>query len=229
MKFYRFYFLRLKPQFGFFAYICFLLLCTACSTPPSNFSSGSVTPSLPMDDAKYQPVLGKWRKVVSNYKDLELNFKASAILISPEMEEAYKERLIEVHGTKAKVDHNIVSDNDKIVIVIDVFAKPDTFLDISDERLWNIELSMGAHSVVPYSINRYRNKEILNPFFPLSTQWSRHYVILFKLPTEVLKGGGVKDLFHKKDPQADLPPRKDDTIVFSMNSGEAQAKFSWEL
>ena len=40
----------------------------------------------------------------------------------------------------------------------------------------------------PQSVDRYRKKELLSPFFPLSSSWSRYYVLVFKLPFELLMG-----------------------------------------
>lgn len=206
-----------------FAYSFFLLLCTACST----ITTDSYFPSSALDDANYQPVLKKWRKSVSVYKDLELRFRASAVLISPEMEEAYKTRMFEIQGAQAKADNKIILNKETISIVVDIFAKTEAFLDLEDENLWNLNLSIQGNTINPISINQYRKKELLLPFFPMSSGWSRYYVVVFKLPYELLKGVEAKEFFQEKESRPDLPPGQDRTIVFSMNSGEAQAKFSW--
>ena len=224
MKFTSLFFVRLTSLLRVPAYSLFLLFCTACSTLPMD----SYSPSSPMDDARYEPVLDKWRKSVSTYKDLELRFRASAVLVSPEMEESYKIRLTEIQGAQAKADNKILASNDTISVVVEVFTKTEAFLDLDDDKLWSLNLTLQGKVFNPISVNRYRKKELLMPFFPLSTQWSRYYVVVFKISKELLNGGEIKAFFEKKELQPDLPQEQDRTIVFSMNSGEAQAKFSWE-
>jgi hypothetical protein len=218
------FFIHLTPLLRVSAYSLFLLLCTACSTLPTD----SYSPSSPMDDAKYQPILEKWRKSVSTYKDLELRVRASAVLVSPEMEESYRTRLSEIQGAQAKVDNKIVMSKNTVSVVVEVFTKTEAFFDLADDNLWSLSLTIQGKPISPNSINRYRKKELLVPFFPLSTDWSRFYIVVFKLPYELLKEGEVKEFFQKKESQPDLPPGQDRTIVFSMNSGETQAKFSWD-
>lgn len=225
MKLTRLFFIRFNSILGNFSLSFFLLLCSSCST----LSSESFSPPSPTDDAKYEPVLKKWRKNISVYKDLELRLRASAVLISPEMEESYKVRLSEIHGNQAKVDNKIVLSKDTISVVIEIFTKTEAFLDLNDESLWNLSLTMQGNTSNPISVYRYRKKELLLPYFPISTQWSRFYVVVFKLPLELQNENAIKDFFQKKEPQIDLPPSQDRIIVFSMNSGEAQVKFSWGL
>jgi hypothetical protein len=225
VKFIRLYFVCLASLLRTLAYCFFFLFYSSCST----LSTDSYSPSSPWDDANYEPVLEKWRKSVSIYKDLELRFRTSAVLITPEMEVFYKIRFAEILGSQAKIDDKIVSSKDTISVVVDVFTKTESFLDLTDETLWNLSLTIQGKSVKPNSINHYRKKELLSPFFPKSTLWSRYYIIVFKLPYELLNGVESKEFFQKKESQPDLPQGQDSTIVFSMNSGEAQAKFIWDL
>ncbi len=225
MKLISLFFVRLTSFLRVSAYSFFFLLCTACST----LSMESYSPPSALDDAKYLPVLEKWRKNVSSYKDLELRFKASAVLISPEMEESYKFRLFEIQGSQAKVDNKIVLSKDTVSVVVDFFTKTEAFLNLADENLWNLSLTIHGKSINPNSINRYRQKEQLLPFFPMSTEWGRYYIVVFKLPYELRDGSEAKEFFQKKELQPDLLPGQDSTIVFSMNSSEARAKFTWDL
>lgn len=206
------------------AYIAFLMMCTACV---SSNSDVFIPPSA-SEDVKYQPVLEKWRKNASTYKDLDLIFKASAVLISPEMDESYRNRLIEIYGNQAKVDDKIVLSKDTISVVVDFFTRSESHLDLADESLWKLQLTINGNKIPSYSVHRYRKKELLTPFFPLSSHWSRLYVVTFKLPIELLNGLEAKDFFDKKESNSNLPNGQDRTIVFSMHSGEAQVKFSWE-
>ena len=206
------------------AYIVFLLFCTACVSTNSKIQ---VTSSA-IDDPKYQPVLDKWRKSASTYRDLDLIIKTSAVLISPEMDESYRNRFIDIHGNQAKFDDKIILTKDTISIVVDLFTKSEAHLDLTDESLWKIHLIINGVMIRPQSVDRYRKKELLSPFFPLSSSWSRDYVIVFKLPVDILSGNEAKDLFDKKEVSSSLPNPQDRTIVLSMNSGEAQVKFSWE-
>jgi hypothetical protein len=206
------------------AYIVFLLICTACVSTNSKIQLTSSA----IDDPKYQPVLDKWRKSASTYRDLDLILKTTAVLISPEMDELYKNRFIDIHGSQAKFDDKIILSKDTISVVVDLFTKSEAHLDLSDESLWKIQLIINGIMIRPQSIDRYRKKELLSPFFPLSSSWSRYYVLVFKLPFDLLMGNEVKDLFEKKELASSLPNPQDRTIVLSMNSGEAQVKFSWD-
>ena len=216
---------KLISLLTFPAYIVFLMMCTACVSSNSEVKIHSA----PIEDPKYQPILNKWRKSVLIYKNIDLIMKASAVLVSREMEQSYKNRFIEIHGEKAKVDDKIMLSKDTISIVIDLFAKSDAYMNLSDQSMWNVNLSINNNIISPYSIERYRKKELLIPFFPLSTYWSRYYVLIFKIPFELLKGNDAKDLFEKKDNATQLPNSQDGTIVLLMNSGEAQIKFSWDI
>lgn len=203
--------------------IFLIFLTLGCSSLATN----SFSPSSAYEDVKYRPVLEKWRKTENVYKDLELKFRASAVLISIEMEESYKDRMTEIYGLSGIADSKILLSKDTISVVVDVFSKNEVFLDLEDKSLWSISLMMREKKVNPLAIHRYRKKEVLLPFFPMSTDWSRYYVIVFKLPYEVLNGYNIKDIFYNNEHQSDILPQQDRSIIFSMNSSEAQTKFVW--
>ncbi len=211
----------LKP----FAYIVFFILYTSCAHKQVEI----VTPSQAYDDEKYQPVLVKWSRNSNVYKDLELRFKITAVLVAPEMEEAYRNRIDYIYGQFAKIDDKILLKKDTIAVILDFFGKPDSHYELSDESVWKMTMKI-KDSVIPASeIHPYKRKEGLKPFFPLSSYWSRHYIVLFKIPNEVLNGLEVKDIFQtEKKANTELPTDQENLITFSMNSGEAQIKFSWD-
>ncbi|WGL59651.1 hypothetical protein QEJ31_14055 [Pigmentibacter sp. JX0631] len=223
----KFLFSRLKLKktgTSFFYYIIFIFLYTGCVHNQAEV----LKPSNMYEDENYQPVLTKWSKSTNIYKDLELKFKITAVLISPEMEEAYKNRIEYIYGPKAKIDEKILLKKDTIAVVLDFFSKPDTFFELSDEGLWKISLKINDIIVPSHEIHPYRRKEGLKPFFPLSSYWSKHYIVLFKLPSEALKGLEVKDLFlNEKKESKELSSNEENKITLSMHSAEAQIKFSW--
>ncbi|APJ03604.1 hypothetical protein [Silvanigrella aquatica] len=224
MKFRVHFFRHINPLFKTLGYSFFLILCTACSTLYS-----TNTPQSAIDDVKYQPVLEKWRKKVSAYKDLELKFTASAVLVSPEMEDSYRLRMLEIQGNQEQVDSKIILNKDTISVVVDLFTRSESYLDLDDKRFWNINLIINGKTINPLSVNRYRKPELLTPYFPKGSVWSRFYVVVFKLPVEILNGRNAKDLFELNEAKSQMPLGQDRTIIFSMNSSEAQAQFSWEL
>ena len=225
MKF-LFFRLRLKKTgTSFFYYIIFGLLYTSCVHNQAEV----LKPNNMFEDQNYQPVLTKWSKTTNIYKDLELKFKITAVLISPEMEDAYKNRIEYIYGSKAKIEEKILLKKDTIAVVLDFFSKPDTFFELSDEALWKISLKINDVIVPAHEIQPYRRKEGLKPFFPLSSYWSRHYIVLFKFPYGALKGFEVKDLFlNEKKESKELSSNEENKITLSMHSEEAQIKFSWD-
>lgn len=214
-----------KTGTSFFYYIIFGFLYTGCVHNQADV----LTPKNMYEDENYQPILTKWSKSTNIYKNLELKFKITAVLISPEMEDAYKGRIEYIYGPKAKIDEKILVKKDTIAVVLDFFSKPDNFFELNDEGLWKISLKINDVIVPAHEIQPYRRKEGLKPFFPLSSYWSRHYIVLFKFPYEALKGSEVKDLFlNEKKESIVSSSNSENKITLSMHSEEAQIKFSWD-
>jgi hypothetical protein len=206
------------------AYSFLILFCTACTTSIQKMSA----PVSPFDDLDYSPNLEKWRKQVSVYNDFELQILAGAVLVAPEMEEHYKVRLRRLQSEYAQSNPYIVTSQDSISIVIDLFAKTKPYMDLTDQNLWHLTLTIDDTVIAaPHRIVAFSRHELLSPFFPLSSQWSRYYIVIFKLPYQILKGKDVKNFFSKQEKTQDLPQSENRTILFSMNSGEAKLHFSW--
>ena len=61
------------------------------------------------NDTVYNPLLQKWSREVSLYKDFEMSLSGSAILMSPEMVEAYEKKMQKMDGNLLRLDKNLVS------------------------------------------------------------------------------------------------------------------------
>lgn len=207
-----------------FSYLVFLILYSSCVHQESEVVR--ITP--PQADENYQPVLTKWSRTSNIYKDLQLQFKINAVLVAPEMEDAYKKRIEYVYGAQAKFEDKILLKNDTIAIILDFFAKPDAHLDLSDENIWHLKLQINDIEVRASQVYPFKRKESLDTFFPASSYWSRYFVVIFKFPYEALQGLSVKDFFSKdKNSSENVLNNQENKIVFSMNTAETQVKFSW--
>ncbi|WP_186643973.1 hypothetical protein [Fluviispira vulneris] len=215
----------IKSHFKGFIIIFFLFNCIACNSIDlkDQDSSNSTYSVPPLEDKKYGSILAKWYRENSIYRDLEMLFKSSATLMSPEMKEAYEKRLIETQGVGVKIDKNIMGDATSFVIVVNHFIKTKALLELYDNKLWNLQLFIDGKSYSPESVIPYKNKDILSSYFPDNSHWSRFYVVIFKLPSHVIDEISAEQNVGKRN----LPQNGDRTIVFTMNSGEVQIKFSW--
>ncbi|BBH52984.1 hypothetical protein [Fluviispira sanaruensis] len=215
----------IKSQFKGFIIIFFLFNCIACKSSDIKVqdSINSTYSAPPLEDKKYGPILAKWYRENSIYRDLEMVFQSSATLLTPDMKEAYEKRLLETQGVGAKIDKNIMSDSTTFAIVVNHFIKTKALLELNDNKLWNLQLFINGKSYSPEGVISYKNKEILSSYFPDSSFWSRFYVVHFKLPSHLIEEISAEENVGKRS----LPQNGDRTIVFTMNSGEVQIKFSW--
>ncbi len=169
-------------------------------------------PDKPQDDYAYSAVISRWERDVTLYQDLQINFSGSAVLISPEMGEAYKKRAQQILGKNVKLDSNIVPEQDDILpVVITAYTPLFSFSEFEDTKIWNISLFYNHEWLHPSSLIYYRNKASLSPYFPVGSAWSKMYVAQFRTT-------------HKRATQASPLPLP---IVFSMHSGIAKADFYW--
>ncbi|KAB8033716.1 hypothetical protein [Fluviispira multicolorata] len=216
-------------HFKGFLLILFSLLCIACKsiTLKEAESIESSYSLLPLEDKNYEPILSKWFRENYKYRDLELLFVSSATLLSPQMKNAYEKRLIETQGNNVKIDKNILNDSSTFGIIINHFTKNRVLLELNDQKLWTLQLNIDGKDYSPDSIIYYKNKDMLSSYFPDNNYWSRFYLVLFKLPPPILDKIESVNVRQKNDKNQSLPQIDDRTIVFTMNSGEMQMKFSW--
>ncbi len=204
-----------------FIFIAIFFLCSCSSVQKESPSQKDVTqeyvslskdaqafvPESPMEDSEYAPVLLRWQRDVTLYKDLQLYFVGSAVLISSEMQSAYRKRVEKIQGVSAKLDSNIISENqDMVPVVITSYTPIYKFTEVDNDKIWNLALSYNNKWIRPSSIVYYRNKAVFQSYFPTGSVWSRMYVIQFHIP-------------HFDESQKN--------IVFSMHSGIAKADYYW--
>jgi hypothetical protein len=167
----------------------------------------AIVPENPADDPAYSPILVKWARDVTLYKDLEMYFSGSAILMTTEMMEAYKKRAERIQGIVKKFDTNVIPEKKDILpVVVTMYTTSPQFIELDDSKIWNVALFYQNQWVQPSSIFSYRNKASLQPYFPIGSNWSRMYVVQYRIP-------------NWQDNKSD--------VVFSMQSGIAKADYYW--
>lgn len=179
-------------------------------------------PVKPQDDPEYSPTLLKWERDVNLYKDLELFFSGTVVLMTPEMTEAYKNQVKKVQGETAKIDTNIVPEGkDMLSVVIAMYTPSAKFLELDNNKIWSVSLYVNHEWLSPSSLVYYRNKSSFISYFSTGSIWSRMYVAQFHVPH-------FDENFKVKPAQMASQEKQDDnSIVFSMNSAIAKADFYW--
>ncbi len=179
------------------------------SQKPENVRAG--IPEDPQDDPFYSSVISRWERDVTLYQELQLNFAGSAVLMSPEMSDAYIKRAAHVQGVSVKLDTNIIPEqHDILPVVVTSYTPQEAFLEMEDAKIWNLTLLYNHQWLHPSSVTFYRNKASLSAYFPSGSVWSRMYVVQFRVP-----------------PELGSPSHMPLPIVFSMHSGIAKADFFW--
>ena len=167
------------------------------------------------NDTVYNPLLQKWSREVSLYKDFEMSLSGSAILMSPEMVEAYEKKMQKMDGNLLRLDKNLVSKKEDVVsILMIMFSSFKKMNDFDDSDSWNKTLYFQNKWISASNVVEYKNKSGFIPYFPVESHWSKVYVVQFQVPQ-------LKESLSKIG-TADAP------LVFSLHSGIVNADFYWK-
>jgi hypothetical protein len=201
----------------FCAFLC-ISIFTACQTPASQSDApgkpphSSVTAD-PDEDPAYAPVLKSWRRDADLYKDFLLSFSGTVVMMSPQMQEAYVQRLHDLQGEVAKKDENL-TDPTMISVVVAFSVPVSKMQDLTESKIWGLTLTLpSGQMLAPKNVVPYKNKLALAAFFPPGNYWSKMFVIQFALPA----GVDVQSLFAQQT----------NSVVFSMAAPEIKAYFTW--
>ncbi len=208
--------LKSKKIFIFTAICSLLVSCASQSTHKKGnlettdeiLKSKSWVPPPFTHDDEYFAVYNKWHKDVILYHEIELRFHSHAVLMVPEMQQAYEKRMANLHWENIRKDPLLFpEDPDILPVVVTAYTPLASSQELDDKRIWNVNLFYHGKWLQPESVNYYRNKVSLAPFFDTGFLWSRMYVLLFKIPEHI-----------KKQPQ---------TFTLSLQSAIANADFVW--
>lgn len=168
----------------------------------------------PETDLNYSEKLSRWQRDVTLYQDFEIYYTGTATIMSPEMKENYKQQVLKVQGEKAKIDKNIIpDDNDVVSVVVSFYTTFAKYQDFEENKIWTKALFYHNKWIEPSSVVYYRNKSSLAPYFSVGTFWSRMYVLQFRDPDFVHWNAN-----HSQEEQA---------MEFSVHSGIAKADYYW--
>lgn len=207
----------IKKNLGIFVFFLLLPVFVLSCASSSSSQHHAQVPPLPNDDPSYAPILKKWERTAELYKDLELQFRVNTVLMSPEMQTAYKERSAKIRGPNALLDSNLVGNPNKVALVVTLFTHSKQFSNLSDARLWNLVLFYQGKWLAPTFVEAYQ-KPILSAYFSQAGYWSQQYVVTFQVDGKVLDASQFSELSQLA---------KGHSVLFSMRSGEAQAQFVW--
>lgn len=202
--------------------ISLIFLFSGCSSTKffsQSKNAQAAVASSPFDDEEYAPILSAWQRDVTLYKDFMMAFSGTATLMSSEMIDAYKKRLIKLQGAGVKLDPNIIpKERNTVSVVISAYSPFGKLSDFTDNKVWNSVLRYNNQWIHPSNVVYYRNSSSFLPFFSVGYVWSKMIVMQFRVPNFV---DSPLNSSSKFEANAEHP------ILFSMISGPMTVDYAW--
>ncbi len=179
--------------------------CTS-STPPSE-AKPSV--SVYQDDA-YWSALKKWKQEITLLDQFQMKAMGTAVLLTPPFQEAYQARFKQLYGSQ--LSDITQSDSSKLGVFISLFTPEDTYLQIDDAKVWNLEVWFGDQKASVIQTKPLKEKEILSHFYPFINHWTKEYILFFDYPKQSNTGSGN-------------PPN---SVLFLLKGPPGTLEFKWQ-
>ncbi|MBX9704261.1 MAG: hypothetical protein K2X39_08925 [Silvanigrellaceae bacterium] len=192
---------------------CFFagILVSSCTsvTKPSLKNENSVV-SL---DESYENIIKHWSKETNIFFNFLKIADARAVLLNKAVVSAYEKERNKILGQDS-IDPNIKNfEEGYFSIYVSFYTPTKPYRDLQKKGIWNIELKVNETSLKPEKMQFYKNKALLQPFFPSLSFWSSEYILVFKIPQEL---------------QNVLYEGKADLVELRLRSGLAQIELSWK-
>jgi hypothetical protein len=166
------------------------------------------------NDKEYAPVLKKWTRDVTLYKNFDMTLSSSAVLISSEMKKNYEKKYEKWNKNKINLDENVIAKKENVLsVVVILFSSFKNMNDLTDNDVWTKTIHYKNQWISASDVIEYKNKTMLEPYFHVGSHWSKVFVVQFPVPD--------LDKTWEKLGTAEAP------LEFSLHSGIANADFYW--
>lgn len=182
------------------------LLCLASCTISGPGTLSSI-PLSPKEDKSYIEVFNKWHKEINIFSEFQNRIEAHALFLSDDFRKAYHKRFESIRGET--IDPFNQETGADFGILISVTTPDHYFEEVDSRNIWTLKLAYGSLDLANPDIRSLKEKEILEPFFPFVSKWSKEFLVVFNL--------------KKEEGKAELPQK----VKLSMRSSLATIEMEW--
>lgn len=129
-------------------------------------------------------------QVITNF---ETRYELHGTILSQPFRNALAKRYEDLFGEPQPM---LEETSNKLGFFVSLYTMNKDINDLSDQDLWNIQLTQNGKTYKPVTIKKLSKKERWQPFFAYMTPWSKEYLLLFDMP----EGGIPSDDMVKSNP-----------------------------
>lgn len=161
----------MRHAIGLFALFAFALSCTHSESSYIESESYKTVYS----DQDYLRELEFASKDTSVFHDFDTLYTLNVTFFSRSFKGVYDKRVQERFNHTPKLEEI----EGKLAFFVSIFSPRRDFINLSEDKVWEISLKNGAQQLKPVRIQKLTKKEEWLPFFPYVNRWSREYVVIF--------------------------------------------------
>lgn len=166
----------------------FLVFTTSCVTKSKH---EVITIHHVGEDPDYQKTLSNFTRKVSVFDGVDTVYYLNVTFFSQPFIEAFSKNLNSETSSHPPVLAGIIK---KTNFFVSVFSPNKDANDLSEPKLWTVNLKFQGQTYKPQSIVIQKKKAEWNMYFPYINNWSSDFIVSFDLPIEATQTKNTMEL-----------------------------------
>jgi hypothetical protein len=159
-----------------------LLSCAGCETSSSNNVEGvSISVYPEVEKTPYGAALRTYSRKASALNGFDTLYYLHATYLADPFKQEFEKRRKNILGDK---DSPFMPAQGKVAVFVSVYSPTRELNDMTDPKLWTLELQTEAGTVMAKTVTKMKNKYEWQSYFPYIDSWSSEFLVVFDVPEE---------------------------------------------